>query len=203
MPKNGDNDPLPLMREWLAEAEESEPVNPTGVALATVDADGAPSVRMVLLKAIDERGLVFYTNLESAKARDLAANPRAAMCFYWRSLGRQLRAEGPVELVSDAEADAYFASRDRASRIGAWASRQSRPMAGKRDLEKQVAKFTARFGLGGIPRPDFWSGYRLRHDRVEFWSQGSFRLHRRIVHRRVALVKGESGGGWTTERLYP
>lgn len=199
MPKDGDQDPISLMRDWLAEAAESEPVNPTAAALATADAGGAPSVRMVLLRGLDARGMVFYTNLESRKALELAANPRAALCFYWKSLGRQLRAEGPVALLDDDEADAYFASRDRGSRIGAWASKQSRPLESRRALEKQVAKFTAKFGVGEVPRPEFWSGFRLVPEMIEFWTQGTFRLHQRIVYRRAAA----SDGGWTTERLYP
>ena len=199
MPKDGDQDPIALMRDWLAEAAKAEPVNPSAAALATTGADGAPSVRMVLLRGLDARGMVFYTNLESRKALELAANPRAALCFYWKSLGRQLRAEGPVALLDDDEADAYFATRDRGSRIGAWASKQSRPLESRRALEKQVAKFTAKFVVGEVPRPDFWSGFRLDPDAIEFWTQGTFRLHQRIAYRREA----GSGGGWTMERLYP
>ncbi len=199
MPKDGDQDPMALMRDWLAEAEKSEPVNPSAAALATAGADGAPSVRMVLVRGLDARGLVFYTNLESRKGLELAANPRAALCFYWKSLGRQLRAEGPVALLDDDEADAYFATRDRGSRIGAWASKQSRPLESRRALEKQVVKFTAKFGVGEVPRPDFWSGFRLEPEMIEFWTQGTFRLHQRILYRREA----GSDGVWTTERLYP
>ncbi len=206
MPKNGDQDPMALVRDWLAEAAKSEPVNPSAAALATARVDGAPSVRMVLVRGLDASGMVFYTNLESRKALDLAANPRAALCFYWKSLGRQLRAEGPLALVADDEADAYFASRDRGSRIGAWASKQSRPLESRRALEKQVAKFTAKFGAGEVPRPEFWSGFRLAPEMIEFWSQGTFRLHQRVVYRRSPGPKGGEGeddAGWTTERLYP
>jgi pyridoxamine 5'-phosphate oxidase len=205
MPKNGDQDPIELVRDWLAEAKESEPVNPTAAALATADASGAPSVRMVLVRGLDASGMVFYTNLESRKALDLAVNPRAALCFYWKSMGRQLRAEGPLALVADDEADAYFASRDRGSRIGAWASKQSRPLESRRALEKQVAKFTAKFGAGEVPRPEFWSGFRLAPEMIEFWSQGTFRLHQRVVYRRKDGDGGDGGddAGWTTERLYP
>lgn len=196
MPKNGDNDPIALMQGWLAEAEAAEPVNPAAAALATATADGVPSVRMVLLKGLDARGLVFYTNLESLKSRELAENPVASLCFYWRQLGRQLRVDGAVEPVGEDEADAYFASRDRASRIGAWASKQSQKLESKGALEKQVAKYTARFGIGEIPRPEFWSGFRLAPARIEFWTQGTFRLHKRMVYLK-------SDDDWTTERLYP
>lgn len=196
MPKNGDNDPIALMQGWLAEAEAVEPVNPAAAALATATADGVPSVRMVLLKGLDARGLVFYTNLESRKSRELAENPVASLCFYWRQLGRQLRVDGAVEPVGEDEADTYFASRDRASRIGAWASKQSQKLESKGALEKQVAKYTARFGIGEIPRPEFWSGFRLAPARIEFWTQGTFRLHKRMVYLK-------SDDDWTTERLYP
>ncbi len=196
MPKNGDNDPIALMQGWLAEAEAAEPVNPAAAALATATADGVPSVRMVLLKGLDARGLVFYTNLESRKGHELAENPNASLCFYWRQLGRQLRVDGAVEPVGEDEADAYFASRDRASRIGAWASKQSQKLESTGALEKQVAKYTARFGIGEIPRPEFWSGFRLAPALIEFWSQGTFRLHKRVVYLK-------SDDDWTTERLYP
>ena len=189
-------DPIAEFKAWLAEAEASEPVNPTAAALATSTPDGKPSVRMVLLKAVDDRGFVFYTNLESRKGQELAANPQAELCFYWKSLARQVRVEGPVEVVGEAEADAYFETRGRAVQIGAWASRQSRPMEGAFDLEKKVAETTARFHVGPIPRPDFWSGYRIVPRRLEFWSERKFRLHERRVYHR-----GEDG--WTMERLYP
>jgi pyridoxamine 5'-phosphate oxidase len=189
-------DPITEFKTWLAEAEASEPVNPNAMALATTDGNGRPSVRMVLLKAVDERGFVFYTNLESRKGTDLKANAEASLCFYWKTLAKQVRIDGSVNLVSDAEADTYFESRPRSARIGAWASQQSRPLKGRFELEKRVAQFTARFNVGDIPRPDFWSGFRVVPRTVEFWEERKFRLHERVVYHRV-------GGGWTTERLYP
>jgi len=170
------------------------------VALATADASGRPSVRMVLLKGADAQGFVFYTNVESRKGRELAARPQAALCFHWKSLLRQIRVEGTVSQVRDDEADAYFASRARASQIGAWASKQSRPMAGRFEFERRIAQFTAKYAIGAVPRPDFWTGYRIVPDVIEFWQDRRFRLHDRIVYRRAPR---ESGVGWTTERLYP
>ena len=191
------DEPFSLFAEWLADATESEPNDPNAMALATVDADGLPDVRMVLLKDFDRAGFVFYTNLGSQKGRELAANPKAALCFHWKSLRRQVRVRGPVDPVDPAEADSYFASRPRASRIGAWASRQSEPLESRFALEKAVAQYTARFGIGTIPRPDFWSGFRIAPDSIEFWRDGAFRLHDRIRFRR------EGAAGWLRERLYP
>lgn len=194
-------DPIQQFHDWLAEAETSEPNDPNALCLATVGADGRPSARMVLLKGVDARGFVFYTNTESRKGEDLAAHPVAALCFHWKSLRRQVRVEGAVEPVSAEEADAYFASRARDSRIGAWASRQSRPMKGRFELEARIAEYVAKFGLGRIPRPPHWSGFRVVPDRIEFWRDRPFRLHDRIVYHRDAVADGQPT--WRTERLYP
>ncbi len=190
-------DPIALFERWLAEVSETEPSNPTACALASADSQGRPSVRMVLLKGVNERGFTFYTNLESRKAGELDSNPWASLCFYWKSLARQVRVEGAVERVSDSEADAYFASRPRLSRIGAWASKQSQPLEGRFELEKRVAEYTAKFHVGHVPRPDFWSGYRILPQCIEFWEERQFRLHERV------LFSAADGGGWTMQRLYP
>lgn len=192
-------DPFALFAEWFLEAEATEPNDPNGMALATVDADGLPDVRMVLMKDFDERGVVFYTNHGSAKGQELLANPRAAVLFHWKSLRRQIRVRGPVEQVTGEEADAYFATRPRHSRLGAWASKQSQPLESRFALEKAVATVAAKYPLGEIPRPPHWSGFRLTPTQIEFWKDGAFRLHDRVVFRRE--VPGE--GDWSRERLYP
>jgi pyridoxamine 5'-phosphate oxidase len=196
-------DPFAMFEAWLAEASASEPNDPNGMALATVDADGLPDVRMVLLKGLDgpelsARGFVFYTNLESAKGRELAANPRAALLFHWKSLRRQVRVRGYITPVTPEEADLYFASRPRLSRIGAWASDQSRPLESRFALEKRVAHFTTQFGLGEIPRPPHWSGFRLTPLQIELWRDRPFRLHDRVLFRRTGPA-----AAWTKSRLYP
>lgn len=191
-------DPFALFADWMALAVKKEPNDANAMALATVDETGMPDVRMVLLKDIDACGLTFYTNLESAKGRELAANPKAAIVFHWKSIRRQVRFRGNVEPVTDEEADAYFASRARGARIGAWASEQSRPLENRFALEKAVAKKTAQFGLGDIPRPPHWSGYRVIPTEIEFWVNRPFRLHERLVYRRP-----DATSAWTKENLYP
>jgi pyridoxamine 5'-phosphate oxidase len=191
-----DTEPFGVFAEWFKAAEAAEPTDPNAMSLATVDGDGMPNVRTVLLKDYDERGFVFYTNYESAKGRELLAARKAALNFHWKSLGRQVRVRGDVATVSTAEADAYFATRPQGSRIGAWASQQSRPLESRFALEKAVAVYTAKFMLGEIPRPAYWSGFRLHPSEIEFWSAGTFRLHDRVVFRRA-------GEGWEKTRLYP
>lgn len=191
-------DPIALFGDWMAEAEAHEPNDPNAMALATVDVSGLPNVRMVLLKGIHDDGFVFYTNLESAKGHELDANPKAALCFHWKSLRRQIRIRGLISPVSDADADAYFASRSKGSRIGVWASKQSRPLENRFSLEKAVAKFTAKYGVGDVPRPLHWSGYCLNPNEIEFWHDRPFRLHERVVFRR-----GSENEPWSKTRLYP
>jgi pyridoxamine 5'-phosphate oxidase len=190
-------EPFRLFAEWLDDAVKSEPNDPNGVALATVDELGMPDVRMVLLKGFDEQGFVFYTNFESTKGREILSSMKAAMCFHWKSLRRQVRVRGPVEIVSDAEADAYYTTRPRGSRIGAWASKQSRPLESRFALEKAVAEYTARYAFGDIPRPPYWSGFRIKPQTIEFWHDRPFRLHDRIMFSRT------DAGGWEKTRLYP
>jgi pyridoxamine 5'-phosphate oxidase len=192
------DEPLDLFREWFADAKAHEPNDPDAMALATADADGLPDVRMVLLKHVDHEGFVFYTNLESAKGEELAANPRAALSFHWKSLRRQVRVRGPVAPVSDAEADAYFATRPKDSQIGAWASRQSRPLEGRFALEKEVARYAAKYAFSTVPRPAHWSGFRVQPLTIEFWRDRPFRLHERIRYSREA-----PGDSWKTDHLFP
>lgn len=192
------DEPFILFEEWLRDAHESEPNDPTAFSLATVDQDGMPNVRMVLLKGLDGRGFTFYTNFESQKGTELQSSAKAAMCFHWKSLRRQVRIRGNVEIVSGDEADAYFAERPRGSRIGAWASQQSRPLESRFALEKAVAEYTARYAIGDIPRPSYWSGFRLLPVSMEFWHDRKFRLHDRIQFNR-----DEDGRGWVKTRLYP
>ncbi len=191
-------DPLELFAGWYAEAEKSEPNDPSALTLATVGPDGTPSVRMVLLKGYDSDGFVFYTNYESRKGEHLRDHPKAAMLFHWKSLRRQVRLEGPVTQTTSEEADAYFATRARGSQIGAWASDQSRPLESRFALEKRVAEFGARHLVGTVPRPPYWSGFRLQPTLIEFWQDGAFRLHDRLEYSRPS-----AGVPWSTRTLYP
>ena len=190
-------EPIRLFGTWLAEAEKSEMNDPTAMALATVDPSGMPNVRMVLLKEFSEAGFAFYTNFESTKGREILATKKAALCFHWKSLRRQVRVRGNIEEVSDAEADAYYRSRPRGSRIGAGAAKQARPLESRFALEKAVAEYTAKHAIGDIPRPDYWSGFRLVPVSIEFWHDRPFRLHDRVMFTHA------DDGSWEKTRLYP
>ncbi len=192
------DEPFRLFEEWLEAARAKEPNDPNAMTVATADPDGLPDARMVLLKGVDERGFVFYTNTESDKGRQLLANPKAALLFHWKSLRRQVRVRGPVETVSAAEADAYFATRARDSQIGAWASDQSRPLEGRFALEKRIAEYGLKFGLGAVPRPPHWTGFRVLPLDFEFWRDRPFRLHDRLSFRRDRLEDA-----WRRDRLFP
>lgn len=191
-------EPFRLFAAWLEEATTAEPRDPTAMTLATVDADGLPDARMVLLKGVDGAGFVFYTNMESQKGRELTARPAAALVFHWKSSNRQVRVRGRVERVTDQEADAYFASRPKQAQIGAWASQQSRPLESRLAFEKQIAHYAAKYALGTVPRPPYWSGYRIVPSTIEFWQERPFRLHDRVVFRRET-----PDAPWHKTRLYP
>lgn len=192
------NDPFALFAEWMKDAEKSEPNDPNAMALSTVDEEGLPNVRMVLLKDFDEKGFVFYTNYESQKGQEIQATMKAAVMWHWKSLRRQVRVRGQVEKVTEAEADAYFNSRPRDSRIGAWASAQSRPLEGRFALETSVAMYAAKYAIGTVPRPPHWSGFRILPLSIEFWHDRPFRLHDRVVFRRE-----NQGADWNKAKLYP
>ena len=191
-----DRDPIELFAKWLAEAVKAEPNDANAMTLATVDADGMPDARMVLLKGVDDAGFTFFTNFESAKGRELVAHPKAALVFHWKSLRRQVRVRGDVTPVTEAEADAYHAARARSSQIGAWASDQSRELPDRLALERRIAEMGLKFGLGPVPRPPHWSGFRLTPRSLEFWRDRPFRLHERLAFERA-------DGGWSVKRLYP
>ncbi len=194
---SGGNDPYGLFATWFAEAGRTEINDPNAMTVATCTADGLPSARVVLMKDYDQQGFVFYTNKQSRKGSELNATRRAALLFYWKSLHRQVRVEGVVEDVTDAEADAYYATRARVSRLGAWASEQSRPLPARAELERRVAEVDAKYPGEAIPRPPYWSGYRVRPARFEFWQDMPFRLHDRTIFTR------DEAAGWVTSKLYP
>jgi pyridoxamine 5'-phosphate oxidase len=205
-PSPDDADPFAKFHTWMAAAIENEPIDPNAMTVVTATPDGRPSARVVLLKGVDDRGFVFYTNKESRKADELAANPRVFLLFYWKSLGRQIRVEGVVEHVTNAESDAYFATRARISRLGAWASMQSRPLAERSELERRLADYEARYPGEDIPRPPYWSGYRVLPESFEFWQLMPYRLHDRTIYSRASGAGGggaEAGGGWTIGKLFP
>jgi len=191
-------EPMVLFHAWMEEAAKSEPNEANAMSLASVDAEGRPNVRMVLLKEANAQGFVFFTNFESAKGRELLGQPHAALCFHWKTVRKQVRVRGPVAPVSDAEADAYFATRAKDSQIGAWASAQSRPMEGRFAFEREIAKYAAKYALQKVPRPAYWSGFRVTPLEIEFWRDRPFRLHDRLVYRRKAVTES-----WRTERLFP
>jgi pyridoxamine 5'-phosphate oxidase len=191
-------DPMDLFQCWMKDAEASEPNDPNAMALATADAEGHPNVRMVLLKGADANGFVFFSNAQSIKGGELAANPNAALNFHWKSLRRAVRVKGTIAQVSDAEADAYFATRAKDSQIGAWASPQSRPMEGRWVFEKAIAEYALKYGLTKVPRPPYWTGWRITPSRIEFWRDRPFRLHDRLIYSR-----DNAASPWTTERLFP
>lgn len=197
------SDPFVIFEKWLEEARKMEINDPTAMCLATVGADGMPSARMVLLKDWDASGFVFYTNFESRKGEQILANPKAALTFHWKSLCKSVRIEGEVLTVKKEEADAYFHSRPLRSRIGAWASRQSRPLSGRFELEKNVALYSAKYALNAVPRPPYWSGFRVAPKRIEYWQDGAFRLHDRLVYHAVDYCPEKPAASWRTERLYP
>ena len=191
-------DPFALFQSWMQEAEKAEPSDANAMALATAGADGIPNVRMVLLKGVDTSGFVFYSNADSIKGGELAANPHAAINFHWKSLRKAVRAQGTVAQVSDAEADAYFATRPKDSQIGAWASPQSRAMEGRFEFEKAIAAYAMKFALTKVPRPPYWTGWRISPLRIEFWRDRPFRLHDRLVY-----LRKSAAAPWRTERLFP
>ncbi len=192
------DEPLQLFTAWLADASASEPRDPNAMTLATVDADGMPDARMVLLKGVDARGFVFYSNMQSQKGRELGSQPKAALVFHWKSSNRQVRVRGPVEQVSAAEADTYFATRPKQAQIGAWASKQSSPLESRLAFEKAIALYAAKYAIGNVPRPPYWIGYRIMPLVIEFWQDRPFRLHDRIEFRRA-----DPAGAWIKTRLYP
>ncbi|HXC53883.1 MAG TPA: pyridoxamine 5'-phosphate oxidase [Rhizomicrobium sp.] len=198
----GKDDPFALFDSWMAEAKKAEPNNPDALSLASVDGQGRPNVRMVLLKEAANGAFVFYTNYESAKGVELVGQPYAALCFHWKALGKQIRVRGRVAKTSAAESDAYFASRPKDSQIGCWASAQSRPMQGRWAFEKEIARYAAQYALGKVPRPPGWGGFRVTPFEIEFWRDRPFRLHDRLVYRRDGADTG-TWGPWATERLFP